>query len=316
MLAAAFSATFLFLHAPTARAACGNAASQSPCPTPSPTPTPIYAFLSLDVTSGDSTTVINVQGGQFLPNQQVTLFWDQPSKVGGSATADGNGNFNTRVKPFPGDLPGVRKLCASVQPNPCANFSLTAPATSPSPSASPSVSPSPSASPETGATTTPSPTPVGATLNGFDIISRPPFVFLPIFGGIAIGISLLYWALSAIRRPRQPAALPSAAVMHRASRPDYSAGFGTPPPAPANEPTPPSAWDEAMPRSRPPAAAPPEVTPEPEPPAAEPPAPVWGAEADTTEWGTGAGGWGYPELAAPEEPPELPEHGDLPEPGD
>ena len=321
MLAAVLCATFLFLHAPSARAECVPASS-SPCPTPTPTPptpTPTFAFLSLDVTSGDPNQVISVQGGQFLPNQQVTLYWDQANKVAGYATADGNGNFNTRVKPFPGDAPGVHKLCASVQPNPCANFSLNAPASSPSPSPSPSASPSASPSPDTNGTPTPSPTPVGATLNGFDIISKPPFVFLPIFGGLALGLSLLYWAVSLVRRPRQPAALPSAAVMHRAMRPDYTAGFGTPPPKPAHESTAPSAWDEVMPRTRPPGEPAPEVSPaEAEPPAPqEPPAPGWDAEADTTEWGTGTSAdWGYPELAPPEEPPELPEHGDLPEPGE
>jgi hypothetical protein len=232
--------------------------------------------------------VINVTGGQFLPNQQMTLYWDQSNKVAGSATADANGNFNVRVKPFPGDAPGVHRLCASVQPNPCANFTIDTPATSPSPSPTPSESPSPSAEP--GATITPSPTPVAATLNGFDVISKPPFVFLPLVGGLAIALSLMYWVVSMVRRPRQPV-LPSAAVMHRATRPDYTAGFGAPPAAPTPEPPAPSAWQETSP---PPS--------EPEPPA--------------VEWGLGAPDTGYPELSAPEAPPELPEHGDLPEPGD
>ena len=242
----------------------------------------------------------------------MTLYWDQSNKVAGGAVADGSGNFVTHVKPFSGDAPGVHKLCASVQPNPCANFTIEAPATSPSPSPSPTESPSPSPSPGATATTTPSPTPVGATLNGFDIISKPPFVFLPIVGGLAIGVSLLYWAISMVRRPRRPAVLPSAAVMHRATRPDYSAGFGTPPAATAHESTPPSAWDEPMTHTTPPAAAEPEAAPEPEPQ----PDP-WQAEAAApTTWGLGIPDAGYPELAAPEEPPELPEHGDLPEPGD
>ncbi len=294
ILAAAASASFLFTHAP-ARANCQPTASQS-CPTP--TPTPVHAFLSLDVTDGGPNTVINVTGGQFLPNEQTSLYWDQVNKVAGSATADANGNFNTRVKPFSGDPPGVHKLCASVQPNPCATFTIDAPAASPSPSPSPSESPSPS--PEASATTAPSPTPVGATLNGFDVISKPPFVFLPIVGGLAVGLSLLYWAMSVIRRPPRPAALPSAAVMHRATRPDYGAGFGTPP-APAPHQSEPSAWDEV---ARPPSTA--------ESPHVETSEP----EAPHVEWGTGVPDAGYPQVSPPEEQPPLAEHGDLPEPAD
>jgi hypothetical protein len=243
------------------------------------------------VTDGGPNTQITVNGGAFLPNEQMTLYWDQPNRVAGGANADQSGNFVTHVKPFSGDGAGVHKLCASVQPNPCANFTITAPATAPSPSPTPSESPSPSA--VASGTMTQSPTPVGATLNGFDVISRPPFVFLPLIGGLAIAISLLYWVISMVRRPHTPA-LPSAAVMHRATRPDYTAGFGTPPAEPASEPPAASAWHEASP---------------PAPPPPEPSSPP-------VEWGLGAPDSGYPQLSAPDERPELPEHGDLPEPGD
>jgi len=264
------------------------------------------------VTDGGPTTQITVNGGAFLSNEQMTLFWDQPNKVAGGAAADGSGNFVTHVKPFSGDPPGQHKLCASVEPRPCATFQLEAAATSPSPSASPAESPSPS--PEATASPTASSTPVAATLNGLDLISRPPFVFLPIVGGLAILLSLGYWAVSVIRRPRPMTALPSAAVMHRATRPDYTAGFGTPPPTPIHEPQSQSAWTEPV---RPHPTSPPAPTPEPAPPPAPaapklPPA-EWGPP---TEWGPGAPDAGYPELSPPDEPLELPEHGDLPEPGD
>ena len=300
ILAALASASFLLAHAPAVRANCGGTASgATPCP---PTPTPTLAFVSLDVTSGDATTVINVSGGQFLPNQQMNLYWDTSNHVAGFAQADGSGNFNTRVKPFPGDGPGVHKLCASVQPNPCASFSINA-APSPTPSPSPSESPSASPSAEPVVTTLPSPTPVGASLSGFDVISKPPFVFLPIAGFLGIALSLGYWLVSVARRPRQRAALPTAAVMHRATRPDYSASFGTPPPVPTPG-TPQSAWDEPVTPHEPEAAAPP-----------TPPTPVE-PERPAVQWGLGIPDTGYPELSSPEEPPELPEHGDLPEPGD
>src|SRR3977135_3719284 len=64
--------------------------SPSASPSPSPTPIPVNAFLTLDVTSGGPNTAIPVNGGQFLPNQPVTLYWDQKERVAGSATADGN----------------------------------------------------------------------------------------------------------------------------------------------------------------------------------------------------------------------------------
>jgi len=287
--------------------------------------------------------VIAVTGGQFLPNEQMSLYWDTPSHVAGSATADTGGSFNTRVKPFAGDSPGVHKLCASVPPNPCANFALQA-TPSPSPSASPTPSPSPSPSAEA------SPTPsqvataarVNTSLSGFDVITHPPFVFLPIFGFGAIALSLLYWAVMVIRRPRRHAALTSAAVVHRATRPDYSAGFGTAPPAPRPS-TQASAWDEPM---RTAAAAPPSpsapvappnppplppTTPAPFEPAqaaqpaqAAPPAPpaigqpspaVW-SSGPAVPWGPGTPDAGYPDLGSSEALDRPYDDGDIPQPGD
>lgn len=252
--------------------------SASPSPSPSPS-VPVNAFLSLDVTSGPASTVINVTGGQFLANEQMSLYWDVPNHIAGGATADSNGNFNVRVKPFAGDQPGLHKLYASVPPNPSADFTLMAPTPTPSPSPTPTESPSPSPSPTEISSPTASPTPVAATLNGFDVISRPPFVFLPIIGLLAIALSLGYWVLSVVRRPRQ-ASFPAAAVVHRAMRPDYSAGFGTPPPAPAPPTSDPSAWADVP--HAPPAA-----------PELGPPAPTWDADANAVAWGTGEPDTGY-----------------------
>ncbi|HYL08921.1 MAG TPA: hypothetical protein VEU76_10245 [Candidatus Udaeobacter sp.] len=300
-------AALLFVVGPMTRnPVLADCSASSPCPTPTPTPT--NAFLSLDVTDGGPTTQITVNGGAFLPNEQMTLYWDSLNKVAGSGVADGSGNFVTHVKPFAGDAPGVHKLCASVPPNPCANFTLEAATPTPSPSPTPTESPSPSASPEATAGATASPTPIAATLNGFDVISRPPFVFLPIVGLIAIALSLGYWVLSVVRRPR-PVALPSAAVVHRATRPDYSAGFGTPPPQATSAAPEPSAWADV------PQAATPAGAPATEPPAApelEPPAPTWDTEANPTAWGTGEPDTGY-QFAPPEQTPDT---GDLPEPGE
>jgi hypothetical protein len=258
-------------------------ASASPSPSPSPSPIPANAFLTLDVATGPVTTAITVNGGAFLANEHMTLYWDPPSsKVAGGANADASGNFTTSVKPFATDAPGIHHLCASVAPFPCANFTLVAatPTPSPSPSPSPDTSPSPSPSASAAPTDLTSPSPVAATLSGIDLITRPPFVFVPIIGVLAILVSLAYWVFSMVRPSPRPAALPTAAVVHRATRPDYSAEFGSPPPAPAPAPPPPSAWDDVLPVAHPFAAAPPPV--EPEPPAAELP-------------------------SAPDEPPDLPE---------
>ncbi|TAN32559.1 hypothetical protein EPN29_07985 [bacterium] len=224
----------------------------------------------------------------------MTLYWDPPSnKVAGGANADGSGNFTTRVKPFPGDSPGVHHLCASVAPNPCANFALQGPPT-PTPSASPSPADSPSPSPAATASPSdsPSPSPVAGTLSGLDVISKPPFVFLPILGGLGILGAAAYWWLSVARRPRPPT-LPAASVVHRATRPDYRADFGTPPPAPAAPAPAPSAWADVLPAAPPP--------PSPGAAAVPPSEPVSPVEAEPAS--------GDPP-SAPDEPPELPEPGE------
>jgi hypothetical protein len=296
VLAAAASSLFLFTHAPAVRAQCGTASS--PCP---PTPTPVNAFLSLDVSTGDVNTPITVTGGQFLPNQQISLYWDQPGHVAGATTSDAGGSFTTKVKPFAGDAAGVHHLCASVQPNPCANFTLQGPQPSPSPSPTPSESPSPT--PTATITESPTSSPVGTTLNGFDVISRPPFVFLPIAGAAAIALALGFWLFTVMRRPRQ-VAFPSAAVVHRAMRPDYSAGFGTPPSAAPAEAEP-SGWPEDVAQSQPPATQPQPPQSEPQPPAEESQISnvEWGPPV---EWGTGSGDWGFPE-PPPDDSTDAPE---------
>jgi len=275
-----------------------------PPPTPSPTPTPTNAFLSLDVTAGDPTTQITVNGGAFLPNESMTLIWDPPNnKVAGGAVADGSGNFMTHVKPFAGDPPGIHRLCASVPPNPCASFTLQAVAVSPTPSPSPSpdTSPSPTASPSDTA----SPTPAAATLNGIDLIMKPPFVILPIIGGAGLAIALVYWILSIVMRPRQRQ-LKSVAVAHLASRPDYSAGFGTPPPAPAPPAPPPSAWADVAAQPPPSPATPTEAQAE-----APPPVAAEAAQAAPEEPPVSPPEPEPPVLdAAPDEPPDLPEPGE------
>ncbi len=330
VLGAAALATLLFAVSPVSRGAVqADCSASSPCPTPTPTPT--LAFLTLDVTTGDSNTQIAVNGGAFLANEQMTLYWDSPGHVAGGANADGSGNFVTHVKPFPGDAPGVHRLCASVNPFPCANFTLAAtasPTPQGSPSPSPDTSPSPSATPTTAASA--SPTPVAASLSGFDVISKPPFVFLPIIGALAILLAVGYWAFSVMRRPT-PLNIPATAVVHRATRPDYSAGFAAPPAATASAGAAESAWPEAPPAAphpvpqastpEPPADAapqqPPAAGPQTEPPpagfAAEPPQAGSEPDAPAAGWAPPASGWDEPPLGGPgasDDPLDLPEPGE------
>jgi len=306
VLGAAFSAGLLFMVSPLSRGvAQADCSASSPCPTPTPTPT--LAFLTLDVTSGDSNTQITVNGGAFLPNEQMTLYWDQTNKVAGGANADSSGNFVTHVRPFAGDPPGTHRLCASVPPFPCADFTIVE-ASSPSPSPSPSSSPAatPSAAPTEVASAAPTASPLSTNLNGFDVISKPPFVFLPIAGGLAILFALGYWVLSVTRRPK-PLKIPATAVVHRASRPDYSAGFGAPPAAPAAAAPQASAWDDVPPRS-----APEPHPPQPESAPAEPEAFAAGPPAETPPEPP-AVDWDVPPPGAqpgPDEPPDLPEPGE------
>ena len=313
ILGAAASAILLFGVSPFDRSAAqADCSASSPCPTPTPTPT--NAFLTISVTSGDATTQITVNGGAFLPNEQMTLFWDQNGHVAGGANADSSGNFVTHVVPFAGDPPGLHRLCASVPPYPCANFTLLSSASpSPTPPSSPSASPAASPSPTPTQTAASGVTPVNPTLNGFDVITRPPFVFLPIVGALAILFAFGYWAVSTIRKPK-PLKIPASAVVHRATRPDYNAGFAATPPAPATTPAPPPAWDDGMvaaesrppteiPEAPPPAAAA-EAAPQAE--AAPPPEPQAYAPEARSE-------------AAPEPPPvdwDLPASASQPGPDD
>ncbi|HEV2029478.1 MAG TPA: hypothetical protein VGS16_13260 [Candidatus Dormibacteraeota bacterium] len=269
------------------------------------------AFISLDVAAGDPNTLITVNGSAFLPNESTSLYWDQPAKVSGASNADANGNFTTKVKPYPGDPPGVHRLCASVPPSPCASFTLQAAAASPTPTVSPSASPDTSPSPTASPTDSPSPTPGAAKLNTFDLMTRPPFVILPIIAGLGIVIALAYWILSMVMRPRQQP-LKSVAVAHLATRPDYTAGFGAAPPLPAAPAPQPSAWEDVHPPTASPAptpaaeSAPLATAPEAPPPVAAhevpPPAPV--DETPRSDFGEAT-------PAAPDEPRTSPSQGTI-----
>jgi len=272
-------------------------------------PLPTGASLGLQPTAGGPSTSITVTGQLFLKNESITLYWDLSTHVAGSVVADDTGAFTKVVKPFRGDKPKVHKLCASVQPHPCASFTLQG-----VPTPTPGVTPSPVDTSSPTPTETPQASGVrpGGGLSWLDIITRPPFVFLPIIAIIGILGMLAYWLLS--RRRQMPAA-PAATVVHRATRPDYMAPFptsGTPPVAPP-PPAQASAWDAPIQSAppvqpyAPPAApyAPTPYVPPPVPPQAPPPPAPPAAPPRSVEWPAPQN-----PPAAPDEPPDLPQPSD------
>ncbi|HEY8813509.1 MAG TPA: fibronectin type III domain-containing protein [Candidatus Dormibacteraeota bacterium] len=296
-------------------------------------PLPIGANIGMQPTAGLSSTSITVTGQQFLKNESITLYWDVTSHVATSVVTDDNGAFTKVIKPYAGDKPKVHKLCANVQPHPCASFSLQAPPT-PTPGVTPSPADTSSPTPSASAAPPASGVRTGGSggISGLDIITRPPFVFLPIIGIIGIIGVLAYWFLSR-RRSMPPGS--AATVVHRATRPDYMAPF---PPAggaapPPRNPAQPSAWDAPVQPVQPaqpyvpPAQAPtwdapaqpaspaqpptwdtpaePAPPPAPAPPAPLPPPAPPAAPPRTAEW---PGAQNPP--ATPDEPPDLPQPSD------
>jgi hypothetical protein len=280
-------------------------------------PVPTGASIGLNPTAGRSTTAITVTGQLFLKNQSITLYWDLGTHVAATVVADDTGAFTKVVKPRKGDVPKVHRLCANVLPKPaCASFTLQAapPPTTPSPSPSDFPSPSPTDTPQASGVR-----PGGGGISGLEIITRPPFVFLPIIAIIGILGVLLYWLLS---RRRQMSAAPAATVVHRATRPDYMAPFPTSGAAPAAPPPPaqPSAWDAPIQSAPPvqpyvpPAVEPPPpaapytptpYVPPPVPPQAPPPPAPPAAPPRKVEWPASPN-----PPAAPDEPPDLPQPSD------
>jgi hypothetical protein len=236
------AAAVLAAISPTTRAAV-HMASWVPA-SPSPIPTPVtHAYIVLDTAAGGPRAKITVSGYSFPAGSTVSLYWDTDNQVVGSAPADSSGSFSTGVIPFPGSNPGAHQLCGAATglnqtTPPCANFTLQG-APTPTPPASPV--PSPSASPSASPSPTPSASPVVLTANsghgGLDVITRPPFVFLPIIGLLALLGALAYWLLMRVERKQ---VLPSASVVHRSARPDVGAMSGRPAAAsPAAPPAPP-----------------------------------------------------------------------------
>lgn len=208
----------------------------------SPSPIPQGANLVLDTAAGQAGTRITVTGSGWFGHQKMDLYWDSPNKVAASVETDRNGTFTQVVTPYQGDRIELHQLCASIPPHPCANFTLQGPPSpapaetpSPSPSSSPSSSPTPSTSFASSALQR------DRSVSGLEVITKPPFVFLPIIGLLGLLAALAYWVLMrGLDRSERLPALPSATVVHKSARPDIERPTAAPPrSAPAREMEPP-----------------------------------------------------------------------------
>lgn len=279
-------------------------------------PLPIGATIGLSPTAGGLSTILTVTGDSFLKNESITLYWDLTTHIAATVVTDANGAFTKTIKPRALDKPGVHRLCVNVQPRPCASFAVQAPP-SPTPQAPPSPvdtstpSPSPGESPQASGAR-----PGGGGISGLDIITRPPFVFLPIIAIIGLLGVLAYWFLSR-RRSTPPS---SATVVHRATRPDYIAPFPTAgsAPVPPRNPAQPSAWDAPFqpvppaqpyvpPGQSPTWDAPAQPVPPVQPPTWDTPAPPLPPAQPHVPPPAAAP---PPPPAAPDEPPDLPQPSD------
>jgi hypothetical protein len=280
-------------------------------------PYPGGASIGLQPSAGTATTAISVTGQLFLKNESITLYWDTTNHVAGTVVTDDNGSFTKVVKMYSGAKTGTHALYANVQPKPHANFALQVTPT-PTPTTSPGESPSPSSTetpqasgPRTGGGG-------GGGISGLDILTRPPFVFLPIIGILGLLGVLIYWAVSSRRRPMAPS---SASVVHHATRPDYMEPFpSTPrsmpvapsassPVAPVQPAQPPPAQSPPPGLQGPPAFERPPVVPTPPafqpPPAAVPPPAPQPPPQGPVQWPAPPN-----PAAAPDEPPDFPEPSD------
>jgi hypothetical protein len=246
-------------------------------------PIPPGAAIGLQPTAGGANTSITASGQLFLPNESITLYWDDASHVAAAVVTDANGAFTMVVTPFPGDKPAVHELCASVPPKPCASFTLLAPPT-PSPTPPPSASPSGSSTPPPTQSPRASAARLGGGSSGFNLTGNLPLLFLVIIAILGLLGGIAYWVLSGRRRAVAP---PSATVVHLATRPDYVPPYSTPA-RPTASAAPPSPAPTELPAAGPPTVPPPAPAPAPpiEPPALPNPP------------------------AAPDEPPDLPVPGD------
>jgi hypothetical protein len=203
-----------------------------------------------------------VFSGSGLPaNQAFDVLWDGTQLA--QVNTDGGGNFTANLA-IPDNATGAgHTICVHELPgNVCGTFTLEAkPTPAPSPTDTPSPSPSPSPSPPLIAVAPPA---GSGGISALALLSRPPFIFLPILAivGLLAFLGIWIWRM----RPTPP--LGEVTVLHRAPAPrEHELLPDTPPaPPPAQARPAPIGYQSAPGQS---AAPPPPLT---------PPAPPSGAD--------------------------------------
>jgi hypothetical protein len=218
-------------------------------PTPPPPP---QGSIFLNPSSAPPASRVNFSGTGLPVSTLLAVTFDGGHLV--DINTDGNGAFAIQLA-IPNDATGVNHQICVVENygNLCTGFTLEAnPGPTPTPSDSPSASPSPSPSTSPVA-------PVATTSSGgsspLAVLTRPPFVFLPIIAAIGL---LAFLALYLWRgRPTPP--IGEVTILHRAPEPRvYGPQPDSPPPAPAPSPPPPVVYESPPgPASSPPPPRPP-----------------------------------------------------------
>ena len=199
-------------------------------------PTPQGSVLIQPNSAPPSSTV--VFSGSGLPaNQAFDVLWDGTQLA--QVNTDGGGNFTANLA-IPDNATGAgHTICVHELPgNVCATFTLEAkPTPAPSPTDTPSPTPSPSPSP---APVLVAPPAGGGGISLLALLTRPPFVFLPILAVVGLLALLALWLWRA--RPTPP--LGEVTVLHRAPQPREYEPLAAPPP-PAAPPPAPIAYESA-----------------------------------------------------------------------
>ena len=170
---------------------------------------------------------MNFSGNGLDANQILAVLFDGNHVI--DVNTDGGGSFSIQLV-IPDTAPaGTHQVCVSESNgNLCSGFTVeAAPASTPTPSTSPSPSPSPS--PSGG--TSPAVPGSGGGGSTLALLTKPPFVFLPIIAalGLLAFLGLYLWRA----RPVEP--IGEVTILHRAPEPH---AFEHLPEAPAPEPPP------------------------------------------------------------------------------
>jgi hypothetical protein len=154
-------------------------------------------------------------------------------------TTDGAGAFAIQLA-IPNEATGASHQICVVENygNVCTGFTLEAlPSPTSTPTETPSASPSPSPS---ASLVAPTATPSSGGASPLALLTRPPFVYLPILAAVALLVFLGLYLWRA--RPTPP--IGEVTILHRAPQPrTYESQPASPPPAPSPPPPPPVVYE-------------------------------------------------------------------------